>query len=106
MCYFSRLENEAVICEIIQRPQQLNFKEHNVNAPFEKNILLFPQVVMIIPNTPTFVLQLHHVETTATITKLGRKKTVKSRVECVKVSSMVRSLRNTNRVQKKVGTQF
>ena len=57
---------------------------------------------MIIPNTPTFVLQLHHVETTATITKLGRKKTVKSHVECVKVSSMVRSLRNTNRVQKKV----
>lgn len=35
MCYFSRLENEAVICEIIQRPQQLNFKEHNVNAPLE-----------------------------------------------------------------------
>lgn len=57
---------------------------------------------MIIPNTPTFVLQLHHVETTATITKLGRKKTVKSHVECVKVSSMVRCLRNTNRVQKKV----
>ena len=52
---------------------------------------------MIIPNTPTFVLQLHHVETTATITKLGRKKTVKSHVECVKVSSMVRSLRNTHR---------
>ena len=59
---------------------------------------------MIIPNTPTFVLQLHHVETTATITKLGRKKTVKSHVECVKVSSMVRCLRNTNRVQKKVET--
>ena len=35
MCYFSHLENEAVICEIIQRPQQLNFKEHNVNAPLE-----------------------------------------------------------------------
>lgn len=32
---FMRLENEAINCEIIQRPQQLNFKEHNVNAPLE-----------------------------------------------------------------------
>ena len=35
MRYFSRLENEAVNCEIIQRPQRLNFKEHDENVPLE-----------------------------------------------------------------------